>query len=106
MAPQTAVFLVLLSPSSACDAQRANSGHWNWQLDRLEAIAEQNRTNGQRVLDSTSSEGRCFQDAQRRTAEAVGTINEVTVLAVSCAQRVRGDVAIRRCVADRRKAAS
>lgn len=38
------------------------------------------------ILDCTDPTGECFQQGQARTAEAVGNINRVVVLAAACAR--------------------
>jgi hypothetical protein len=52
------------------------------------------------LVDCTSPSGRCFQRGQRQTANAVASINKVTVYAASCASQRPGQSAeeIRRCV--------
>jgi hypothetical protein len=37
-----------------------------------------------RILDCTDPKGKCFQESQKRTANAVGDINRVVVLAAAC----------------------
>lgn len=54
------------------------------QTNRLTEIAETNRSNGALLLDCTTPEGQCYRDGQARTGEAIGTINEVTILAAAC----------------------
>lgn len=61
-----------------------------------------------RILDCTEPDGQCYQDAQERTAKAVGDINRVIVLAAACSVGLpekftvaeRQD-AIQSCVIDR-----
>lgn len=61
-----------------------------------------------RILDCTSPEGQCFKDGQKRTANAVGDINRVIVLAAACSVGLnpewsvsRRQTAIQTCVIDR-----
>lgn len=65
---------------------------------KLQGIAETNRRNGERVIDCTTPGGDCFNESTARTGEAVGSINEVTVAAVACAQKNTGIAAIQECV--------
>lgn len=69
-------------------------------LALLIAIALQNRENGRLLLDCTAPEGECFRKAQARTGEAVGSINDVVILAAACADRagVDTEAEIRECV--------
>ena len=62
----------------------------------------------ERVLDCTSPEGQCFKDGQKRTANAVGDINRVIVLAAACSVGLdaewsvsRRQTAIQTCVIER-----
>lgn len=59
----------------------------------LRGIAQSNKdTNSntnrvtQAILDCTNPSGKCFQNGQSRTADAVGNINKVVVLAAACAR--------------------
>lgn len=47
-----------------------------------------------RILDCTEPEGTCYQDAQERTAKAVGDINRVIVLAAACSVGVPRDMTV------------
>lgn len=70
------------------------------QIGRLTEIAETNRANGQRLIDCTTPGGQCFEDGNDRTGEAIGTINEVTILAASCVQLpgIDTEAEIRECI--------
>lgn len=52
------------------------------------------------IKDCTQTEGRCFQRGQRRTGRAVASINEVSIIAASCASSPYQQTVeqIRRCV--------
>ena len=69
-------------------------------VDRIEELAELNRRNGDRVIDCTTPKGQCFEESQRRTGAAVGTINEITVLAAYCAHEHESEPEIRTCIED------
>jgi hypothetical protein len=60
-----------------------------------------NREGVTRVKSCTTPGGSCYQENARRSSDAVGSVNLVTVAAVACAQEVRGDAAIKACVAAR-----
>lgn len=53
-----------------------------------------------RLVDCTTPTGTCYRDAQARTGEAVGSINDVVILAAACADRagVDTEAEIRECV--------
>jgi hypothetical protein len=76
------------------------------QTERLTEIAEQNKATGDRIRDSTTPGGQCYQEGNSRTGTAIASINQVTIAAVSCANRHVGDAAIRVCVAEALKAGS
>lgn len=61
--------------------------------------AEQQRD---RLIDCTTPGGRCFEDSQKRTADAVGNLNEITVFAAACADKagVNTVAQIQACVLD------
>lgn len=63
---------------------------------------------GREIRDCTQPNGRCYQRAQRRTADAVASINKVAILAAACSIGVpptlevtQRQVAIQQCVIDR-----
>ena len=74
------------------DAIRNTQKHGVDMLNELEvAAAESHRSavNSQRtqeqIKDCIDPHGKCFKMAQQQTASAVGSINEITYYAVSCA---------------------
>lgn len=52
------------------------------------------------IQSCTDPKGKCYQEGQQRTADAVGSINEITIYAVVCGQRHPGAAVsvIRPCV--------
>ena len=50
-------------------------------------VAELNGSHAARdlIIDCVQPTGKCYQDGQARTAKAIGSINEVSVLAAACA---------------------
>lgn len=62
----------------------------------------------ERILDCTDPEGVCYKDSQARTAQAVGDINRVIVLAAACSVGLdrsksvdERQIAIQECVIER-----
>lgn len=53
------------------------------QLDGT-PLGKQLASSSQRILDCTDPTGTCYHNSQKRTAEAVGNINRVVVLAAAC----------------------
>lgn len=47
-----------------------------------------------RILDCTEPSGDCFKASQKRTARAVGDINEVIVLAAACSAGLPDDMSV------------
>jgi hypothetical protein len=107
----TAAFLVVLSIGLVCamggiaylalkgsDQSAANFD----ELKQIEAVSK-------RLIDCTEPGGKCFEEGQKRTAEAVVGINEgtlrVIVAALSCQDDgVTGQKALSRCTIERAKA--
>lgn len=65
-------------------------------------------TSADRILDCTNPEGQCYKDSQKRTAQAVGDINRVIVLAAACSVGLdremsveRRQIVIQECVINR-----
>lgn len=48
-----------------------------------------------RILDCTDPNGQCYRDSQARTAQAVGDINRVIVLAAACSVGLDPDVSVK-----------
>lgn len=55
-------------------------------MARLEAITTSTNSNSQLLIDCTSPTGKCYQDGQRRTGSAIGTINQVSIYAAYCSK--------------------
>jgi hypothetical protein len=70
------------------------------QLDQLAKVSRTNDATFARMLDCTEPTGKCYQQGQRRTGEAIGSINDAAILAAVCAHQ-HADVAdVRACVAE------
>jgi hypothetical protein len=54
----------------------------------------------QRLEDCTTPSGACYQESNARTGEAIGSINQITIIAAACAdqQGVATENDIRKCI--------
>lgn len=74
---------------------------------RLSNVASINRAGNQYIKECTTPGGgtepvhACFEDSQKRTAVVIGQLNQATLAAIICADKVSGDEAITKCVTDR-----
>lgn len=53
---------------------------------KLQTVAYNTNSTSKRLLDCTSPQGKCYQDGNRRTGEAIGNINRVSIYAAYCAK--------------------
>jgi hypothetical protein len=68
------------------------------QLTQIEEIGKNNGETGTLIKDCVYPTGKCFRDSQERTGQAIVTLNDATVAAVSCAQTEKGYEKIKACV--------
>lgn len=71
-------------------------------------LGKQLKVSSDRILDCTDATGDCFKENQRRTAQTVGDINKVIVLAAACSVGLeqgmtveQRQIAIQECVIER-----
>lgn len=55
--------------------------------ETLKILARDNKATMDLVEDCTSPGGECYDRGARRTGEAVGTINQITIYAAACAKQ-------------------
>lgn len=58
---------------------------------KLNGIAKTNERNTNVIRDCTQPDGVCFKDSQKRTADVIDLINQVTVAAAYCAKQPDND---------------
>jgi len=86
--------VVVAKQSQTIDEIRATQQDGSPSSKRIITLTE-------RIVDCTTPGRPCYDDAQKRTAGAVGSINEITAIAVACGDQVGAQTIaqIRACVA-------
>lgn len=107
------VLVVMMTVSLAVQGALAVQDHYRIkQNEKIQQFikdqAVENHTISEKIQDCIDPEGACYLEGQKRTATAVGDINQVIVLASACSLGVDRDLPIRerqsliqQCVIDR-----
>lgn len=57
------------------------------QQDDIEAGTDASVATNKQVLDCTQPTGECYRESQKRSADVVGSINEISLYAAACADQ-------------------
>lgn len=82
------------------DAIRQTQQNGSPIILKLQETLEQAKVTADVIKSCTTPKGKCYQRSQEQTGDAIGSINEVTYLAATCADQagVQGEKEIRECV--------